>query len=454
MTLFFVRPTSTRTRFLSPLLSMLFFLNACAQEQAPETNQLNNGTLTSKSDYSQGEEYPWDFPAEQDLAILLPLEENQMIHATDVNAQGQEYLSRYWLGEMNRGYLPTIVKDAMERENVPQDWVLVSVRIVPCNPLGLLPDQAPETYCWPQVRLTWQPVLFNYTMPWGSHAESYADDRAIHALYRVPTQPLDGTSMNEPSLKAMLEHLKEQIPLGMISQETEELFLEERDRAAGRLLQGALELRGNEPVEGDLYGLELRRETQWGWEDADAFRDRLRRFLDEFAQPRTLHLLTGFSLPEGRIPAQHDNWTFLSFKGVDGGLQQVPINVIGKESGDELVNIGMSQTVRQTKTIPSEFMEDPAVLDALYDPYYGEELKRSVITHRDQVPTLGAEIADSTRTMVHNTTCASCHVLNDNAFNLHSLSYLEQHRKITISPRVVSDVSNDLRWAQNYLGHF
>ena len=418
---------------------------SCAVDEQSVTSESpeKTGSRFGKGDNLDGVELPRDFPSEQDLAVLLPNIEENAIRATDRNVYGRELLPTQWLNQVNQGFLDTVVENAMNVENSPYDWNLVALRLVPCSPLGVLPSQKPDVYCWPQVRLVWQPVLYDFMLVWGVTAPHYSDDRGIHALYRVSANPLQDGDLREPELEEIIAHLKAQQPLGTISYETEQRFLAKRDQAISRLMKGILDLRGD-LREGELYGIDIRVESQWIDEERVAFNQRLLKLLDRFAQPGALHALTAMSLPEGREPVMLDLWTFLSFKGQGGSIQQIPIEVIGKDSGNVLVEMSFDQTVTQST-------EDDAVMDAIENGPYGEELRRIVITDQSQVPTIGAEIADATRTLVPNTTCAACHKLNHDPFNFHSLSYLENDEVHTVSPRVISDVARDIKWAENYL---
>ena len=59
-------------------------------------------------------------------------------------------------------------------------------------------------------------------------------------------------------------------------------------------------------------------------------------------------------------------------------------------------------------------------------------------------------ILDPYITTVDNTSCASCHRLNDTLFNFHNLSKLETE-SVNISNRVINDVKYDLNWLNQEL---
>ena len=69
-----------------------------------------------------------------------------------------------------------------------------------------------------------------------------------------------------------------------------------------------------------------------------------------------------------------------------------------------------------------------------------------VIIDPEDVDALGDAMAD--QFFVPNTSCASCHRLNNLRFDFHSLSHLEDGN-MTISPRVVGDVDRELWWVRS-----
>ena len=73
------------------------------------------------------------------------------------------------------------------------------------------------------------------------------------------------------------------------------------------------------------------------------------------------------------------------------------------------------------------------------------ELAERVLYDSDDLPRLRSIVNDPNRTLVANTTCATCHSFNDQSFNFHNLSYL-QESEITVAPRVRNDVDYNLSW--------
>ena len=119
-----------------------------------------------------------------DLAILLPRIEGDEIKADTAIDEHQELLSRAWLTQVGEAYFDTDVADGFLEESWYEDWQLVSIRIAPCSPLGKRPGDEAKALCWPEVRLVWQPVIYDFFIGWTT-TEAFSDDRAIHALYRA-----------------------------------------------------------------------------------------------------------------------------------------------------------------------------------------------------------------------------------------------------------------------------
>ena len=160
--------------------------------------------------------------------------------------------------------------------------------------------------------------------------------------------------------------------------------------------------------------------------------------MGEFALPNDLVELTAFSLPEGRSPAHIDIWVFLQFEGREGEIYQNEMTILSREDGQELVNVGLEQTVALG-------VEDDAIIAAIESG--NAELDSVLIVDPEDVAQLGEQMADPDQFFVPNTSCASCHRLNDTRFDFHNLSHLEDGNA-TISPRVIGDVERELMWVK------
>ena len=126
------------------------------------------------------------------------------------------------------------------------------------------------------------------------------------------------------------------------------------------------------PSEYDL--LDLRTETLGSDEQRQAFYDRLEAFLASYSNPRYLHALTSFSLPEGRDPAGTDLWVFLAFEGHNGHLSQTSIEVSSPETGEVIFNYGVSESV------PSAGGDHRVVERAAIGDDIAQEIRAQILT--------------------------------------------------------------------------
>jgi|GEM_PF-459296 len=425
-------PKTTAIHLLLLVTSVVFI--ACVPEPTYHSDlKLTPQAATEIVKKIEGLQLRSGFPAEKDLAILIPLDTDYPIAANISNGRGDGLLPRTWLRQVSQAYRNTDVGEALDSENSYDDWRLVSVRVSPCMPLGLSFAQQPDDFCWPAVRLVWQPVLedtFISGVRWGE----YADDRAIHASYHVRPNGAEGDV-----LKRVRQHLARGGAVTSLSNSDIRQFEAARDAYTQQLLDALYRIRLF-PSENELYrGIETRPAYNTGRNGDREFRSRLVSFLNRFAEPNALVELTSFSLPEGRIPSLVDIWVFIAFDAFDGNLSQKDLQIFDARSGRELVNMGPVQTVTQTE-------EDPVVIDALTR---SPSLRESVIFNPSDLSRLSSKLADPDQLLVPNTSCASCHRLNDLRFNLHNLSHLED-RPATVSSRVVQDVAKDIRWIRSF----
>ena len=126
----------------------------------------------------------------------------------------------------------------------------------------------------------------------------------------------------------------------------------------------------------------------------------------------------------------------------DGGSSLDLVGVRGK------ITVGEDQGAEVRE--PRPVIEDDGIMEAMENPRIADELSQQVFTKQSDIEAFGDIIADPTQTFVNNTTCATCHRLTAITFDFHTFSYFEE-REATISPRVVEDVSNDLRILRAFL---
>ena len=422
--------------------------SGCDTNDAPVTGPgLTTATLeapeaVAKADGLRRSDMPADFPQEQDLAILVPMDAEPPIRGNHITNDGDVLLSEDWLMQVSDSYADTDVEDAFETENFYEDWRVVSVRVAPCGPLGHFPGHVSDGACWPQVRIVWEPVLEDHMLFGFTLVERFADDRAIHASYRVNPDP--NAVENSPAMEAVISQIEGGRTLDELDNDTLERFVRDRNRAMMRLTADVAALRDPSARVANFGVLDTREEYNLDDTAPFEFQDRLGAFLSRYAQPWALHELTSFSLPEGRSPAMIDSWVFVAFEGHQGRITQKDITVRSKRDGRVLVNIGLSQRV------DGGAGEDEVTVQALEDPSVAQELREQVFFEQADVEAFGDVIADPTQTFVANTTCATCHRLTDITFDFHTFSYFEE-REATISPRVIEDVANDLRILRAFL---
>jgi hypothetical protein len=331
------------------------------------------------------------------------------------------------------------VGNALSIENELSDWRLVSFRIVPCSPLSNSTKKDPAVYCWPEVRLVWQPVVTGQVIP--RRTLFYAEDRAIHALFNVHPSAVFTQDVAKKAL-LLLSKVNAELKTGIPSLSTAEFkeFTELRNKLSASLVSEAMGLR--ELNDDELYRkIDLRPEFQ-DTLTAARFIQKTRKFLNRFASPSTLSKLTAFSLPEGRDPPMIDEWVFLSFENSSGGLRQLDITLDSVLDGRVLFNYGKSMLGTQNR-------DDPAIYDHLKSNSVSDkdkkEIEESVFLWTTPSAELREKVASRSSLLVPNTSCASCHKMNDDKFQFHNLSYFED-RSISVSPRVTKDTELDLLW--------
>ncbi|MGB0639293.1 MAG: hypothetical protein ACPGTU_08175 [Myxococcota bacterium] len=426
-------------RSLGTLILMGF---GCGQPPSPREPDLGVGEVQATSgEFSHSSEWDSNFPAEADLAILLDTQDDPLIDFETRTEFGERLLPRMWLNSVKKAYTGTFAEDAIEDENIDEEWRLVSVRVSPCAPIGIRPDVDIDQWCWPTVRLVWQPVVQNFRLRWGVLTDFYADDRAIHAIYPVAPRLSTGEHAGGAIRDTVATYLSQDRPVEGMQNHIRNQFDQARDSSARAVLSALHSLRDPRLSSQSYQDLNVRPETYQSESIRTEFRDNLRWFLSQFARPHDLDELTSFSLPEGRSPAESDLWIFVGFDGNQGRPTLKELNVIGRNSGNELVRIGASQTV-------SVGVEDQTVEEEMERG--NDELVDSVIVTSDDIETMGDAMADPYQFLVPNTSCASCHRLNPLRFDFHSLSGFED-RGISISPRVEMDVARDMVWSHTRL---
>ncbi|NVJ59853.1 MAG: proprotein convertase P-domain-containing protein [Gammaproteobacteria bacterium] len=369
---------------------------------------------------------------EKDLAFIFPIDRSNLILTTDFSSSTAPFPKRWYETALD-SFSSTLIGDAVYNENFFSDWAIVSIRIVPCGTFQLHISESNDLLCWPEIRLVWQPVLYNFQLS-GQRFAHYADDRAFHTLYHIPAEqflPADSAEYaNHLLSKAKSEDLS--------SQELEDFVAYSR-HVSNAFLNDVLTLRASELPNQSFEGIGYRPETLDS-SLVSSFYQRLKQFLIRFARPSNLKALTAFSLPEGRQPALIGEWVFLSFEGNNGEIEPTDILINSSSNGGVLANLGHSQRATASR-------DD----DRLYEEPTFSNVMDSTILFASDFDRLGPVVADRSQLLVPNTSCASCHKLNNNRFDFHNLSYLQDRTEMTISPRVLQDVALDMQWINQFL---
>lgn len=379
-----------------------------------------------------------------DLAVILPAERDLRIAAQDIVSPLKEPLfPRDLLGQVENAFKNTSVGDALQTENSYLEWTLVSARIVPCSPLGVIPSVDIHVLCWPEVRLVWQPLLKDFRR-YAVILKTFADDRAIHALYDFdPALALNSSEATRAT--ALLNQIKAALtshptaPLNHLSDKDIADFIALRDKASDALMQRALALRVGGLSDSSYSNFNERPEFN-NSNNAAAFVDRMKNFIAEVAPRKALKEMTSFSLPEGREPPQSDEWVFLQFLKQKNAMEQSRIHLRSAVDGRVLFDFGLAPKASQMRDEP----ELHTALDSM-NQADADEIKKRVLLSPSELGTKKNIISDRNLTLVPNTSCGSCHKLNNLRFDFHALSYLED-RTISVSSRVKTDVARDIEW--------
>ena len=362
-----------------------------------------------------------------DIALVMPKEHLGLDSRTGL-------LKESWYNQVKKGFKNTSVGEALDIENVFSDWQLVSVRVVPCSPLGVSPLQQIDLYCWPEIRLVWQPILLQSNH---GRESNYADDRAIHVLYDIDPSIYLSSAPAELS-KKIKGGISQSLSRGqapVISESELNAFYAVRNRVTRLFLEEALALRNSPPI----GKVEVRSEFQ-SKSTAKPFLNSLKGFLNRHANPNNVKALTSFSLPEGRDPATLDEWVFLKFTGKAGEIVPTKITLFSAATAKPLFDFGLAPRGTMLR-------DDPSLYDWL-ERNPNDEILKNVMVFGDRLS--HSQIADRTQILVDNTSCASCHKLQNEKFNFHALSYVGKD-DLAVSPRVVKDVDLDLKWISGNL---
>ncbi len=375
---------------------------------------------------------------EKDIAIAFALDDREAPKA-GTSVAGAPLLSRAQYAQIAGAFQNTSVGSAFTEESRYEDVRLVSMRVAPCAPLTNTPSLA-STWCWPEVRLVLQPILYK-TRIREVIVPAYAEDRAIHVLYDVKLSGgLD--DVNRRRVDEWLRTIRaaaasNQSPFAPLNAAETEQFIAARNRVIRGLVAEALQLRSVTFPNEAYQTVEVRPESAGTVAEARAFSQRVAAFLSRHAPSQSIKNLTAFSLPEGREPALIDEWVFVAFKGAAGKLTQESISFRSKSTGAVLLDMGTAPRGSQTR-------DDDIVYEPQANPI-AEAIAAQVLLGPRDLIRLKEALSDRRQLQVPNTTCASCHKLNALRFDFHNFGYLED-RALTVSPRVRKDVALDIEF--------
>lgn len=360
-----------------------------------------------------------------DLAVIMTSDFLGLNAASNPNVFPEQ-----WYKKVLNSFQNTSIGRALENENKFKDWQMVGYRVVPCAPLGLSPKDDIDTWCWPEVRVIWQPIVILNRVP--GRVANYADDRAIHILYGI--DPSLYLSTNDATRAASyLRRIKAALnerQTNILNTAEKADFIQLQNLASQSLLIDAISIRKAQPID----TIEARPEFQ-RQESARPFVINVKNFLDKTTQIDSAYALTAFSLPEGRDPASIDEWVFVKFGVEFGELRQEEIGLNSAANGKQILNLGFAPRGTMLR-------DDPLIYDYL-QAIQNPEVEQNVILWANSSER--SHIADRQQILVPNTTCASCHKLMNERFNFHAMSYLGQDM-LEVSPRVQRDVELDLDW--------
>ena len=416
------------TSFCAVCFGVLFLLG-CQQLELDKSGAIEhkrNGLSESN----------WNQIAAQDLAIVMPRSKVSRISITQRGeSSGRALFEPAWMEVVQETFAVTDVRGALN-QNQLDDWQIVSIRIDPCSPIGKIADETSIRYCWPEVRIVWQPIVYNYNVGWTIY-EAFADDRAIHTTYRVHVESLNVDA------RYLVSEISDILSSGMTpSPEQEKLFVELRQATVRALLADTMALRDPLIPSSAYREIEMRAEMQASSGMDLLFIRRLKQFLERFTDPASLHALTAFSLPPGRDPEGINSWVFLSFKNSALGLVRTDIQVASGRTGRSLLTLTHNETVAAGE---ADF-EVKKVLETNSEE--AAELRQRVLLDVDDRARLHGIVNDPRKTLIANTTCSTCHSFNEHAFDFHNLSYLSDEA-ITIAPRVRNEVRHNIQWLLN-----
>jgi hypothetical protein len=481
----------TLRNYAGALLALAGFSAACAGKSLAETD-VEEPPLTSLPPI-----------AEKDLALVFA-KTGEPVAAATTQLGSEQLLRVEWYEAVTTAFRGSSAERALEDNNTREEWRNVSTRVEPCAPLGVAPFQAADSLCWPELRLVLQPIKASVTFD-RKTVTDYADDRGIHLLYDVPGDGvLSRAELAEANaLKAKVTAAVRAGTWGPSSGEPltpaeKARFVALRDRVARSFLGATVALRDKGLAPKAFEGLGPRPELG-APASAAAFAKAYVAYLGRYARGAAIKQVAAFSLEGGfRFRSTTPDWrgAFVSLRPVDGKLVPEPLGVVSPVSGEELIAApSKAPDLEIQATGKYAFDVDGQLRSSA--PYFGEppssfptlaELQGITFAPRVETflpelrgqfvpPSVGspafyavaARVSDRTKVLVTNSSCATCHLLQQDrvlapggedvdSSNVHNLSFFSTSdvryddkpangdRGFSTSPRVVKDVAFDLGW--------
>ena len=369
--------------------------------------------------------------AEKDLAIVLGTALKPGIKFSDRD----NLFPSKWYKTILKSYQETSVGPGLAQENNESQWQLMSIRVVPCQPLVLSSSAEPNTFCYPQLRLIWQPIVSNIKL-WGRWFKDYGDDRAIHALYDIdpylhlpPKDALHLAQLKGEIKKAARDHPGKP-PLTPIQGQA---YVELRNLVTGAFLAKTHALRDPDLDTKEYQTHGFRPEVLIL--DGSKLRQRILKFLAHYTSPKAMTDITSFSLPAGREPAHIDEWVMLSFTADGkGDIKPKDVAIHHSHTGELIGKLPAFHSASQ--------LRDDEVLYQQENEFLRNQVFLYAGSQHDE---LKMRIMDPNQTMIPNTSCSSCHRFNSMRFNFHNLSKFGTD-PVEVTERVRRDVAYDLKW--------
>ena len=365
---------------------------------------------------------------ERDLSIVLDASLKPKIKMES------PFFQDLWFKEIAYGKLrESDVAEAYISESPQSDWQLISVRIAPCVPIVSSHAFNPETFCWPQVRTVWGPVIEKFRATWGN-VQDYSDDRAIHGLYWVDPSFLFPNLGEKTSIFKKILNINKTKPSNLKSLDAnlKKDWLDMRSQTLNLFLEDVLNLRDKNIPPQSYEGFGLRPEL-YNAKSNKSFSSRFSDFLKKYTPKTLLTELTTFSLPEGRDPAGIDMWLFAAFDGINGQIKQKKLSVHDRYTGKVIDAGTFIQSVTMTTDDPSFYKNsNPQIRNQIFlYPKDQSKIKNLLFSEK--------------ALLVGETSCSTCHKFNDLKFNFHNFSKFED-RPTTISKLLKNEVKKDLNW--------